>query len=88
MQRLASALKALRKTTGRLLARRAAQPKVSEYQEDFFSILEEVQRSRPDLIQPDVDVRDAFGILRSSNRGVTAHTINQRLPLELSLIHI
>ena len=83
MQRLNKVLRTLGISSGRLLCRKLAQPKVSEYEEDFFSLLEEVQTTRPDLIKPDMVVRDAFGIMRSSRRGVTAHTINQGLNPEI-----
>ena len=53
---------------------------MKEYEEEFYLALEEVQASRPDLIEPDVDVRDEFGLFRSSRRGVMIHSMNKAVP--------
>ena len=53
-----------------------------EFEHDFYTLIERVQSST-NLIDKDMDVRDAFGILRSCRRGFTCHAKNMRLPEEL-----
>ena len=69
--------------TGRLFQKNLAQPKLSEFEEDYFSLLEAVQNSRPDLIDPSVSVRDVYGLERTERRGATSHAINQGLSKDL-----
>ena len=59
---------------------------LSDFEEEFYEILEMVQEKHPELIAPDVDVREEYGIWRSLRRGVTAHAINQRVSKDL--IHL
>ena len=54
--------------------------KLSDFHDIFYEPLEELQEYRPDIIPDDVDVREAYGILRSLRRGVTAHALNMRIP--------
>ena len=49
---------------------------LSHYEDMFYSMLEDVQAKRKDLIKPTVDVREDFGIHRSLRRGVTSHALN------------
>ena len=49
---------------------------LSHYEDMFYSMLEDVQAKRKDLIKPAVDVREDFGIHRSLRRGVTSHALN------------
>ncbi len=49
---------------------------LSHYEDMFYSMLEDVQARRKDLIKPTVDVREEFGIHRSLRRGVTSHALN------------
>ena len=58
-------------------------PKLSDFEDDFYRLLERVQQARPDLIPPNLEVREEFGILRSLRRGVTAHAINIKVPDKL-----
>ena len=67
------------KQPGYLFQRNLASPKLFEFEEDFYSVLEEVQTLRPDLIASTIDVRDDFGILRSTRRGVSGHVINMNV---------
>ena len=58
-------------------------PRLSDFEDDFFVVLERVQDQRPGLIGPEVDVRDEYGIWRSLRRGATAHAINVGIPDKL-----
>ena len=49
----------------------------------FYSMLEDAQASRPDLIKATVDVREDCGIFRSLRRGVTSHALNMDIALAL-----
>jgi hypothetical protein len=49
---------------------------LGHYEDMFYSMLEDVQAKRKDLIKPTVDVREDFGIHRSLRRGVTSHALN------------
>jgi hypothetical protein len=53
-----------------------------EYEHDFFMVIEKVQ-STSDLIADDVDVTEAYGILLSLQRSVTAHARNMGVPEDL-----
>ena len=64
----------------RLFNSKAKDPKLYEFENLFFSLLEDVQALRPDLIDPEMNVREEFGTFRSLRRGVTAHAINMRIP--------
>jgi hypothetical protein len=72
MQRLVETLHACGVTKGRLFQRVFGTPKLHEFEDDFFTVLEKVQ-STSQLIADTVDVRDAYDILRSTRRGVTSH---------------
>ena len=64
----------------RLFNSKAKDPKLYEFENLFFSLLEDVQALRPDLIDPEMNVREEFGTFRSLRRGVTAHAINMMIP--------
>jgi len=49
----------------------------------FYKVLEEVQEARPDLVKPEVEVRELFGILRALRRSATAHAANMRIPKDI-----
>ena len=63
----------------RLFSRVLSPSKLIEFQDDFFSYLEQVQ-NETNFIDSEVTVRDDFGILRSTRRGVTAHAQNMGIP--------
>ena len=46
------------------------------YEEMFYSMLEDIQCRRPDLISKSLDVREAFGLFRSLRRGGASHALN------------
>jgi hypothetical protein len=78
-QRLVAIRKALGLEKGRLLQRNLSPPKLAEFEDDLFSILEKVQ-SETSEIEDDVHVREAYGILRSLWKGNTAHAMNMGVP--------
>lgn len=69
--RLIHALEALGVTTGWAYQREGRQMRMSEFSEEFFELLLEIQKDRPDLIASDIDVLEAFGMARSARRGAT-----------------
>ena len=68
---------------GRLFTMDQPNGKLSEFDQAFYTVLEEVQSLRPDLIPPEVEVREDCGILRSLRRGVTAHATNMEVDSRL-----
>mgnify|MGYP007080209174 CR=1 FL=1 len=58
-------------------------PQLKEFHDIFYEVLEEVQEARPDLIKPEVEVRELFGILRTLRRSATAHATNMRIPKDI-----
>jgi hypothetical protein len=52
---------------------------MSDFEEAIFDRLLQVQTDRPDLIDPGIDVLEAFGLARSFRRGATTHAQNQRV---------
>jgi hypothetical protein len=79
LERLVALMKADGTKGGRLFRRHLTPSKLYEFEHDFFTLIERVQSSTS-LIDKDVDVRDAFGILRSLRRGWTSHAKNMGLP--------
>lgn len=82
VERLVTVRQAQNDVGGRLFQRKLLPPKLMEFEDDFCLILEKVQAST-DLIEPEVDVRDKYGILRSLRRGLTAHARNMEVPENL-----
>jgi len=68
--------------TGRLFHRRLVPARISEFENDFFELLEAVQLAG-ECIKTSVDVRSAYGILRSLRRGVTGHARNMKVDREV-----
>ena len=58
--------------TGNTLSSKDIQPYVTRY-------LKQIQDSRPDLIPPDVNVQEEYGISLSFRRGATAHAKKQKV---------
>jgi hypothetical protein len=46
----------------------------------FFDILLEIQKDRPDLIHPDIDVLEDFGLAKSERRGATTRAQIAKVP--------
>ena len=83
IERLITVLREKGRRSGRLFQRKLAAPRLVEFEDDWYNVLEKVQRDT-DLIDKDLDLRDKAGILRSLRRGVTAHAINMRVDTDLT----
>jgi hypothetical protein len=57
---------------GRLFVQKLLPAKMFEFANDFYVLLERMQ-VHTDLIDKEMDVRDAYGLSRSSRRGFTSH---------------
>jgi hypothetical protein len=79
--RLVPLMKAEGVTGGRLFQRVLTPSKLFEFEHDFFTLIERVQ-SLMELIDKNLDVSEAFGILRSLRWGFTSHAKNMELPGE------
>jgi len=82
IQRLLQVLQECKRTNGKLFVRALKPAKMMEFENDFFEVLEKVQSST-DLIPQSVEIRDEYGLSRSSRRGVTAHARNLRIGEDL-----
>ncbi len=79
--RLMSCLENLGITEGKLLqGKPGEQVKMGKFQEPFYSCLEYVQTTRPDLINPELEIREEYGISHSARMGVTTHARNMKGP--------
>jgi len=58
-------------------SRRGDTSLTKEMEQYFFARLEQVQQARPDLIGPDVDVSEVYGVSRSFRRGATSEAVNR-----------
>jgi len=58
-------------------------PKLANFHDVFYEVLEEVQQARGDRMRPDLEVREAYGMLRSLRRSATAHAINMQIPKDI-----
>jgi hypothetical protein len=54
--------------------------RMSEFGPYFFDMLLEIQKDRPNLIHPDIDVLEDFGLLRSERRGATTRAQIAKVP--------
>ena len=62
---------------GKLLqGRRGETVRLNKFADGFYTCLEHVQTTRPELIDREVDVREDYGVSRSCRRGVTTHARN------------
>ncbi len=48
---------------------------MADYEEVSYEILHDIQDQRPDLIGPEVDVEQVYGLYRSFQRGATTRAI-------------
>lgn len=63
-------------------------PKVTEFEEDFYSTLEALHVIKPELFPKDIDIREDYGIMRSTRRGVAAHALNVKIePWIIKMMH-
>jgi hypothetical protein len=82
IRRLINELRVSGVRSGRLFQWKLNPPRMCEWEDDFMTLLEQVQAST-DLIDDDVDVRDVFGIGRTTRRGATAHARNMQVDEDL-----
>ena len=82
IKRLVTTLHGMGRRSGRSFCRQLASPKMHEFANDWFSVLEKVQ-STSLHIGDEVDIREAYGLARSERRGVTAHARNMEVSVEL-----
>jgi hypothetical protein len=62
---------------GKLLqGKRGEHVRLGKFADPFYTCLEHVQTTRPDLIDAEVEVREDYGLSRSCRRGVTTHARN------------
>jgi hypothetical protein len=66
----------------RLFQRRLNPARLYEFEADFFAFLKKVQAEGSE-IGDKVDVREAYGILRTVRKGNTAHSLNMGIDREL-----
>jgi hypothetical protein len=59
---------------------RGHQIKQKAYEAELFEVLREIQTSHPELIDPDDDVPEVYGVSRSLRRGYTSHAMNVNIP--------
>lgn len=78
MRRLVHWIQKEGRNHGKLLQRRLAVPRLIEFEEDFFDVLESVQSSTT-LISDKIDLREEAGIRRTIRRGLTSHAINMEI---------
>jgi hypothetical protein len=79
---LTKTLRGLGRRSGRVFSRKLATPKLHEFEDDWFTVLEKVQATTAH-IDDSLDIRKAFGISRSQRRGVTAHARNMDISIPL-----
>jgi hypothetical protein len=75
IKRLVTLMTASGITSGRLFQRRLDPPRRFEMEDEFMTLLEEVQASS-EAKEDKIDVRDRYGMERSLRRGVSAHARN------------
>jgi hypothetical protein len=61
----------------------STQMKMSEFAESFFELLQEIQRDRPDLIAPEIDVIKDYGLSRSERHGATTRAQAVKVPQDV-----
>jgi hypothetical protein len=82
IKRLILIRREMKDVSGRLFQRQLRPPRLFEFEDDFFTLLERVQATT-DLIENDCDVRDAYGIMRSIRKGTSAHCLNMNVGEDL-----
>jgi hypothetical protein len=82
LERLLRIKREMGQTHGKLFMRNLRRAKLCEFEDDFYRIIERIQDTT-DLIEPEVDVRNEYGLPRTTRRTATAHARNMRLPKDL-----
>jgi hypothetical protein len=78
VERLTSLMRAEGVKTGRLLQQKLNSPRMCKWEGGFMAVLEQVQATT-DLIDKELDVRDGYGLGRTTWRGATAHARNMEV---------
>jgi hypothetical protein len=82
MKRLVSIRDSEQDDSGRLFFRRLVPGRVSEWEYDFYNLLEAIQDTT-NTIENSINIREAYGILRSIRRGATVHARNMGISKEI-----
>ena len=82
IKRLVECIQGTGRRSGRLFSRKLVKPKLMEFENDFFTVLEKVQATT-DLFPEGFEIRDECGIARSLRRSVTAHARNMGVHTDL-----
>jgi hypothetical protein len=82
LERLITVKEELGQTHGKLFKRNLRKAKLCEFEDDFYRVIERIQDTT-ELIAPEVDVRNEYGLPRTTRRTATAHARNMRLPKDL-----
>jgi hypothetical protein len=71
-----------KQTRGRLFQRQLSVPKLFEFEDDFYTVMERVQ-SETKVINPDLVVREKFRIMRSTRKVQSGHAMNMQIDKDL-----
>jgi hypothetical protein len=82
IKRLVECIHGTGRRSGRLFSRKLVKPKLMEFENDFFLLLEKIQATT-DLFPDEFVIRDECGIGRSLRRSVTAHARNMGVHIDL-----
>lgn len=82
LERLVCVKKETGQTHGRLFQRNLRKAKLCEFKDDLYQMIKRIQDST-DLIPTEVDVRNEYGLARTTRRTAMAHARNMRLPKDL-----
>lgn len=82
IKRLINTLHGMGRHSGRLFCRRLASPKMHEFADDWFVVLEKVQATTT-YIEDKTNIREVYGLARLERRGVMAHAQNMEVSVEL-----
>ena len=88
LERLAKILESENKKEGPALCHKNGLViKSSEIDSDFHSLLESIQDTRPDLIKPNVNIRETYSVFRSLRRGCATRTGELNVPDNVVNLH-
>jgi hypothetical protein len=83
IERLVKRMKEDGVRSGRLLQRRLNPPRIFELEDDYMMLLEQVQATTELIDKEREDIRDRYGIGRTTRRGATAHARNMEVDEDL-----
>jgi hypothetical protein len=82
LERLVTVKREMGQTHGKLFTRNLRRAKLCEFEDDFYRVIERIQDTTG-LIGQEIDVRNEYGLPRTTRRTATAHARNMRLPKDL-----